>query len=61
MSALFARRLIDAANDGCEWLTAETLAETADQPNQSLRNMKRAGFISLYDRSNYLLDLRRSR
>jgi hypothetical protein len=60
-SALFARRLYDAAKDGCEWVTAETLAETADQPNQSYRNMSRAGFVSLYDRPNYLLDMRASR
>jgi len=60
-SALFARRLSDAANDGCEWVAAETLTETADQPNQSYRNMRRLGFVPMYDRPNYLLDLRNAR
>jgi hypothetical protein len=60
-AALLARRLHDAAVDGCEWVTADTLAETTDRPNQSYRNMQRAGFTTLYNRPNYLLDLRPSR
>ena len=57
-SALLARRLIDAAGDGCSWVTADTLAETADRPNPSYRNMGRAGFTTVYERPNYLLDLK---
>jgi hypothetical protein len=57
-AALLARRLHDAANDGCEWVSADTLAEMTDRPSQSYRNMTRAGFTTLYDRPNYLLDLR---
>lgn len=57
-AALLARRLHDAAGDGCVWVSADTLAEMADQPSQSFRNMRRAGFATLYDRPNYLLDLR---
>ncbi len=59
--ALLARRLSDAAADGCEWVTADTLAETAERASQSYRNMTRAGFTTLYDRPNYLLDLRATR
>jgi hypothetical protein len=60
-AALLARRLHDAEVDGCEWVTADTLAETAERASQSYRNMTRAGFTTLYDRPNYLLDLRLSR
>jgi hypothetical protein len=60
-AALLARRLHDAATDGCEWVSADTLAEMTDRPSQSYRNMQRAGFATLYDRPNYLLDLRQSR
>ncbi|MEO8335773.1 MAG: hypothetical protein ABI664_12425 [bacterium] len=60
-AALLARRLHDAAADGCEWVTTDTLAETVERANQSHRNMTRAGFTILYDRPNYLLDLRTSR
>jgi hypothetical protein len=59
-TALFARRFADAARDGCQWVSADTLAETPDRPNQSFRNMRRAGFATLYERPNYLLDLRPS-
>ena len=59
-AALLARRLHDAATDGCEWVTADTLAETAERASQSYRNMTRAGFTTLYDRPNFLLDLRPS-
>lgn len=57
-AALLARRLHDAALDDCEWVTADTLAETTERASQSYRNMTRAGFTTLYDRPNYLLDLR---
>ena len=57
-AALLARRLSDAEADGCEWVTADTLAETAERASQSYRNMTRAGFTTIYDRPNYLLDLR---
>ena len=49
-SALFARRITDAADAGCRWVTAETLPEKPDRPNQSLRNMLRLGFEALYER-----------
>jgi hypothetical protein len=56
-SALFARRVQDAASDGCEWVSADTLAETTERPSQSFRNMCRAGFATFYERPNFLLDL----
>jgi hypothetical protein len=57
-SALLAHRLRDAAADGCEWVSADTLAETAELPSQSYRNMRRAGFALLYERPTFLRDLR---
>ena len=49
-SALFVRRIRDAAAAGCRWVTAETLPERPDRRNPSLRNMMRLGFESLYER-----------
>ena len=49
-SALFVRRIKDAAAAGCRWVTAETLPERPDRANPSLRNMMRLGFESLYER-----------
>lgn len=49
-SALFVRRIQDAAVAGCRWVTAETLPERPDRPNPSLRNMRRLGFDELYER-----------
>jgi hypothetical protein len=57
-SALLSRRLHDAFAAGCEWVSADTLAETLEHPSQSYRNMRRAGFALLYERPNFLLDLR---
>ena len=56
-SALMARRIADARDLGLRWITAETGAETPEDPNPSLHNMHRAGLELLYDRQNWLLDL----
>jgi GNAT superfamily N-acetyltransferase len=56
-SALMARRIADARDLGLAWVTAETGAETPENPNPSLHNMHRAGLEHLYDRQNWLLDL----
>jgi len=58
-TALLARRLSDAAALGCEWVSADTVAETADRPNPSYRNMRRVGFSELYERPNFLVQQRR--
>jgi hypothetical protein len=55
-SMLLARRIENAAADGCSWVSAEALANSADHTNQSYRNMCRAGFATLYERPNYLFD-----
>jgi len=54
-SALIARRIRDAADLGCRWLTVETEPETPRWPNPSYRNMLRAGFQVAYHRPNYRL------
>jgi hypothetical protein len=59
-TALLARRLRDAAAGGCVWVSADTLVDTVDRPNPSYRNMRRAGFATLYERPNFLVDLRGS-
>ena len=52
--ALLAQRVRDAALLGCDWITCETMEETADRPNQSFRNMCGAGFEPAYLRTNYV-------
>ena len=57
-SALLARRIRDAAADGCAWVTCETMADTAERPSRSFRNMMRLGFTVAYARKNFILALR---
>jgi GNAT superfamily N-acetyltransferase len=52
--ALMSRRMRDAAGRGCAWVTSETGAETPEQPNPSLRNMRRMGLTELYERRNWI-------
>jgi hypothetical protein len=49
-----ARRIGDAGEMGCDWVTTETDQETAERPNPSYHNMLRTGFEQLYLRSLYL-------
>jgi hypothetical protein len=55
-TALLARRLRDAAVLGCRWMSADTQPETAERPNPSYRNMRRAGLDILYARPKYLFE-----
>lgn len=57
-SILLARRVRDAHEAGASWITCETTAESAERPNQSLRNMRRLGFEVTYELQNFVLDLR---
>lgn len=52
-SALIARRIADAAQAGCRWLTVETAEDRPEAPNPSLHNLRRAGFRRLYLRPSY--------
>ena len=56
-SALLTRRARDAAERGCQWVVCETMAESAERPNPSLRNMRRLGFELAYERPNFILSL----
>lgn len=57
-TALLARRVHDAAAAGCAWVTCETMADTAERPSQSFRNMTRLGFQVGYLRATCVLALR---
>ena len=57
-TALVAKRIEDAARAGCTYGSADTSVPTAERPNQSLKNMQRLGFESLYERINYIIPLR---
>lgn len=53
-TALMAVRVSAAWQAGCEWISTETGAETADSPNPSLHNMRRLGLGELYARRNWI-------
>jgi ribosomal protein S18 acetylase RimI-like enzyme len=53
-SALLAIRLLDAKAAGCRMAVAETGAEGPGEHNQSLHNLRRAGFSVLYERPNWV-------
>lgn len=52
-SAIMARRIQDAAEQGCDYVHTETGAETPENPNPSYRNMIATGFELAYLRPNY--------
>ena len=52
-TALLVRRGRDAAKLGCKWVCAETPPDTAERPNPSYRNMRRAGMEVCYSRAHY--------
>jgi GNAT superfamily N-acetyltransferase len=53
-SAFMQRRVEQARELGAGWLSAETWKEGAGQHNPSLHNMHRAGFVDVYDRTNFI-------
>lgn len=54
--ALLAHRINEALRLGCDLVTAETRAETANEPNPSYRNLLRMGFHLAYLRQHYHYD-----
>jgi hypothetical protein len=53
-TALLARRGRDAVTLGCTSVCAETPPDTAERPNPSYRNMRRAGMEVCYARAHYV-------
>jgi predicted GNAT family acetyltransferase len=49
--ALIAARARAAHAAGCRWLVAETGANPSGEDNASMRNLRRAGFEVLYERT----------
>jgi GNAT superfamily N-acetyltransferase len=52
--ALILRRLEDAAEAGCKWVSVETAEDTVTRDAPSFRNLRRLGFEIAYGRPNYL-------
>jgi hypothetical protein len=52
--ALIARRIRDAAAQGCRTLVAESAEDRPDKPAPSFRNLRSLGFKLAYLRPNYL-------
>jgi GNAT superfamily N-acetyltransferase len=52
--ALIVRRLRDAADAGCKWVSVETAEDTVTRDAPSFRNLRRLGFEVAYTRPNYL-------
>jgi hypothetical protein len=53
-TALVVRRLKDAAQEGCRWVSVETAEQTPEREAPSFRNLRRLGFAVAYLRPNYL-------
>jgi GNAT superfamily N-acetyltransferase len=53
-SIFMARRIEAARALGATWLSAETWKEAPQQHNPSLHNLRRAGFVDVYHRDNWL-------
>ncbi|GAB3049741.1 hypothetical protein GCM10027053_05670 [Intrasporangium mesophilum] len=53
-SAFMERRVADSRAAGCAWMSAETWQEADGAHNPSLHNMRRAGFVDIYDRRNWV-------
>lgn len=54
---LLGRRIEAAAAAGCRLLSVETAEPTPERPVASYRNVRRLGFVELYRRPNYRLEL----
>ena len=51
----FMRVRVEAARAaGCPWMSAETWQELEGSHNPSLHNMRRSGFVEVYDRRNWV-------
>lgn len=59
--ALVVRRLKDAADAGCKWVSVETAEDTVTKEAPSFRNLRRLGFGIAYRRPNYLWTARSGR
>jgi ribosomal protein S18 acetylase RimI-like enzyme len=53
-TALILRRLGDARDAGCRWVSVETAEDTVEKNAPSFRNLRRLGFEVAYTRPNYL-------
>jgi GNAT superfamily N-acetyltransferase len=53
-SALLDVRIRDARDRGCRWASAETWAETLENPNPSQHNMRSAGLTEVHVRRNWV-------
>ena len=51
--ALIARRIQDAADFGCEWLSSTADEDRPDAPDYSMRNLRAAGFETLHYTQGY--------
>lgn len=53
-AALVAARINDAADSGCQFVTAETAVDTPAHMDPSRRNYEKLGFVLAYERSTYV-------
>ena len=51
--ALIARRIRDAAEAGCDWVTSTADEDTPDEPGYSIRNLRAGGFALLHYTQGY--------
>jgi ribosomal protein S18 acetylase RimI-like enzyme len=56
-TALLAERLRAAARRGVRWVSTEVSAASDGERVSSIRNLRRLGFVELYERRNWVADL----
>ena len=53
-TGLLTARIRAAVDAGCTWISAETGSERGVDRSMSFRNLRRAGFVELYERPNWV-------
>jgi hypothetical protein len=53
-AGIVARQLDDAARSGCRWVTTETAFSSKEQPDAAYFNLKKFGFVDVYQRPIYI-------
>ena len=56
-TAMMAARIRAAAAAGCRWVCTETRSSETGQPSSALNNIRRMGFLELYERRNWLAEV----
>lgn len=56
-TAMMAARIRAAAVAGCQWVCTETRSSETGRPSPALNNIRRMGFLEMYERRNWLAEV----